>query len=1002
MGSRLALPALLIAALVASALFWWLSNPSEGERGTPTLPVAEAPAPAAAETGELAAPDGPSGADEPLERIAVSAPATAGPVAPETHAHRAEDAPRIEGRVLDRGGQPVAGAVVRAEGPGRLFDIDTEAMAVGGAPSEATTDSEGRFALQGPAPGEVTMRVRAAGFAPLDRRDVPVPADDVVVLEPFVLSRGAILSGHVLDSLGRGVPGAELVSVGDRDAGGMVIIGGKRETVATTAEDGTFRIDQLACGAWKIQVHHDDHPDELFQGLAEVPGEEVAGLAFVLRPGTTISGRVKDVPPGELADLVVRASEVGQDWLSGVRSRKAEVVSDGSFELRGLASDKEYELQARTERDEERTLGFFGRSRSESVRAWGGDVGVVIPYQPEGVLVFQVLDATTRQPLTDFTVEAGVQWPAALRDEDGRVLRTHPEGRVRVGALRPETPEDRVTVTVNAPGYEPYSRDSIAIVAGQELDLGPILLEPVPVVSVTVLDRATGEPVQGATVTIEKEVPAGATSVNRRIEVEDTGDGVSVTTADAIGKTDADGLAVLNSLGGETVTLRVESEAHAPFVRNGLALPRGSDVIELVELSLGGEVVVTVLDPEGEPIAGARVRHREAGQPMMMGFGTGFLGGGGGGTPVTDSSGTVRFTRLRAGLHEFQLNEEQSSGGVFLEGGATINIGGTPTSSEGWTEVEVFEGGVAAVTLEASPRGSLTGRVREAGKLLAGATLSLKEKRSEPVRPNPMTMFGGGGGRRERTDGDGEYAFTDVKEGAYVLEVTHPTRRMPVELDVTVLPEENTFDVDLSVAIVEGRITSVDGEPLEGITVSAERVREEEAGGGRQMFAIRMISDDGGNTVLSSDGELGGDSTVTDADGRYTLRGVTPDVKLAIVAEGPAVQEKKSDPLTVAGDETLRGVDLVLEEAGRVSVEVLTASGSPAGFSLVRATFVDDESVAPQVEFAEDGTANLVGLRPGNWRLNASSVRDGGGGPGVDRDVQVVGGEEAHVTIHLE
>ena len=105
-------------------------------------------------------------------------------------------------------------------------------------------------------------------------------------------------------------------------------------------------------------------------------------------------------------------------------------------------------------------------------------------------------------------VEAGTGWAMPLRDEDGRPRTFFPDGLVRVGDLRPGSDDERIQLVVRATGYREFRRDDIALVAGQEIDLGPIHLEPVPVVRVTVLDAHTGAPVPGALVMLDEEQPA--------------------------------------------------------------------------------------------------------------------------------------------------------------------------------------------------------------------------------------------------------------------------------------------------------------------------------------------------------------------------------------------------------------------------------------------------------------------------------------------------------------
>ena len=81
------------------------------------------------------------------------------------------------------------------------------------------------------------------------------------------------------------------------------------------------------------------------------------------------------------------------------------------------------------------------------------------------------------------------------------------------------------------------------------------------------------------------------------------------------------------------------------------------------------------------------------------------------------------------------------------------------------------------------------------------------------------------------------------------------------------------------------------------------------------------------------------------------------------------------------------------------------ADGAPASFCVVRATYLgDDAGVQPEFSFIQSGTARLTGLRPGPWRVNVQKAGPGRDDqdPGVDREVEVVGGETAQTTIHLD
>ena len=97
------------------------------------------------------------------------------------------------------------------------------------------------------------------------------------------------------------------LDVDERDERAFFFLGTEGTVVGETAPDGTFRLDQLATGTWKIRVRSEEHPERTFEGLAETPGREVSGLEFVLENGAALSGHASGVPQGERGELSVRA-----------------------------------------------------------------------------------------------------------------------------------------------------------------------------------------------------------------------------------------------------------------------------------------------------------------------------------------------------------------------------------------------------------------------------------------------------------------------------------------------------------------------------------------------------------------------------------------------------------------------------------------------------------------------------------------------------------------------
>jgi hypothetical protein len=225
---------------------------------------------------------------------------------------------------------------------------------------------------------------------------------------------------------------------------------------------------------------------------------------------------------------------------------------------------------------------------------------------------------------------------------------------------------------------------------------------------------------------------------------------------------------------------------------------------------------------------------------------------------------------------------------------------------------------------------------------------------------------------------------------------------MPQEFALELREGENTFDVDLSLSIVSGRVLDQEGQGLPGVRVWPERQSPE---GGRQMrFHMLMIDDGGGGGVVDS-GQFGERAT-TDAEGRYTLRGVTSDVDLVIKAEGDSVQPGQSEVVRMAPNEVKDGVDLELEPAGAILVEAALADGAPARFQLVQAEYIgqSDPPVQPKFGCLQQGSTELKGLKPGRWKVNVRSAQGGPGGenPGQDQEIEVAPGETSTAKFEVE
>ncbi|MEM7306182.1 MAG: carboxypeptidase regulatory-like domain-containing protein [Planctomycetota bacterium] len=1023
MTTRNAAVTVLFLVLGAAGVLWFLGGDDGSQQRGGEAPRVSRPgqAEAAAPEADLTAPAAVDGdapeedkrvaASGPAELVAQGAPAEVAEVTPP-----AEDAPQLSGVVLDPAGAPIAGAEVHT-GDRDGFPLDF--VATGEVPGYAkrwttATDEEGRFALRGPAPGSIRLLVRKPGFAPYEDGDVVVPEGDGFELDAVVLAPAAVLEGIVLDHVGRPVEGAELHQESDEFGFRLFFTSGMEERpAAVTDASGRFRVDELVPGAWRVRVETEDHPDRAFEGLAERGGEIVSGLRFELEPGSTIAGRVTDIPDSETSRLEIRANpkEAGDFFgFSMDGSRKAEVAEDGTFEVRGVREDTEYVLQVREEPEGWTGRGFTSRSRSVKVTAFSGDRGLEIQYQPEAAVLFQVVDAETGAPIEELRVEYGFRWTERLVDEDGRVLEDFPEGQVRIGGLRPDSEQAELEIQVDAVGYQSWTREDVLVALGQETDLQVVRLEPLPLVRVTVVDGETGEPVSEALVSIEEESEDGEDFRGfrgRRIVMSSSDDdddepqmvgelGRSAITAD-------DGLAVLTSLEDRRCVIRVEHEEYATALVEGLYLPSGEAVEQRVELSEGGRVVVHVIDEGGNPVVGADVEHRPPGgsqQDFMA-----FFARRRDSDTRTDGEGHVTFDHLMPGLHKFRL--KGGPAGAAFGRNLVMVMDGEQEEEPGWEAADVVEGGEAKVVLVETAKGALLGRVTEAGVDLVGATVDAQLKQDDPTGFGGMRMLGFGGQDGERTDSSGRYRIENLEPGTYTVTIAHPKRRMPAEIEVEVAAGETRQDIDLPVSILEGRITDLDGNPLPGLKVSAS----EKSGGSRFAGRVAMFRSAGGDSsggVVNLGDQLG-DAAYTDDDGRYSLRGVKPDVELLVKATGDGVQPGESESVTVGADEVRRGVDFQLEAGGTVEVEIMKADGSPASFCIVRANYLDEvpeeeesEGSEPKFAFAQSGATTLTGLRPGRWIVTVSAAGPGGDGEDPpEQEIEVEADQPGQLTFHM-
>jgi len=288
----------------------------------------------------------------------------------------------VEGRVVDAGGDPVAGAEVQ---------LTTEDHELSEARSRS--DAGGRFHLEPVAAGVYRLRATAPDHARGERQQAVVVEDQPVSGLEVVLERGALLTGRVL-----GVSPDELalVSVEARAEDGQ-------SRQARLDAGGRYRIPALAPGGWLVRA-------TLWQGQKEARARVVVAPADrELTRDLELGSRLT------LSGVVLLAEEPLPDATLTVRGRRLAIERtvvtgfDGGFRLEDLEPDAYWLGISQPDRlvahnqwlemtgDREITIRLTASSVSGVVRsAQGGEAipGALIRLQPTEGPEFVIADSS--------------------------------------------------------------------------------------------------------------------------------------------------------------------------------------------------------------------------------------------------------------------------------------------------------------------------------------------------------------------------------------------------------------------------------------------------------------------------------------------------------------------------------------------------------------------------------------------------------------------------------
>ncbi len=358
----------------------------------------------------------------------------------------------VSGVVRTTGGAPLAGVALRISGA---------------ATASTVTATDGRYRLDGLAPGAVHLVAAKSGYESV-LADATVQAGGEVDFSPAL--KTAAGSARVLGVVTVSTTGAPL-------AGATVTVAGQ---AAVTAADGRYSIGGLAAGTLAMQVTAPSYVARslslVIDTLADYNLPAIA-LSKTTAPGTTgsvsgvVTARADGAPLGGVAVTV-----------SGSATLTASTGADGSYRIEGIAPGAITIGATRA--------GFAGAGGTATVQA-----GQAILFSPR-------LDAVSAPgvQLTVIDSESGAPVAQATGVLDAQTQAGNAAGSVAFVSV----PSGNHTLTLSAAGYA-TRRMPVQTDGATSLDLKAITLARssllLPLAG-KVTDSASGQPVAGATVAI--------------------------------------------------------------------------------------------------------------------------------------------------------------------------------------------------------------------------------------------------------------------------------------------------------------------------------------------------------------------------------------------------------------------------------------------------------------------------------------------------------------------
>jgi protocatechuate 3,4-dioxygenase beta subunit len=770
-------------------------------------------------------------------------------------------------RVLDPAGRPIAGARVRAE-PSAYAEVFRGALQGGWRPARrlAWTDERGEAVLPWASGEELRLRAFAPGFG---------ESGELVVRE----------GGATLRLAPAGSLEVELLEADGRPAAGVLVRVGEGDWPAGLSDDrGRLALPRAAGGALRLTLTTAKGMEQTGELSSEEMAQGGSPVRLSLSPPILLTGRVLRLPDGRPIPgaLVWPRDDPAGAVRTGSRGGYA-VINNHEGPGAILAAAPGY-LQ--------NGIGF----ETPADQRGAGELAA-LQLQPTGLVEGRVVDEEgnpVQNAQVRATLEQQTSQPPPLEGWQAEA-RTSADGRFRFRRL---LPSEGYHLTATKSGYATASQTVQSVQGRSALPAELVLVKGRRVLG-RVVEEA-GRPVAGARIVFKKGEPV-FTGGSGEFTIPDPSTGVH--------------------------DLRVYRPGFAPLILPSVEVAEKDLRIDLGTLTLRKAIVLDgrVIDPEGKPVAGAKIvagtlfRHmtdRLFTHEEMKGMAEP-------GAAVTDAEGRFRIGEILPG-ERFNLYVKRS-------GYVGATLGGIRATGDRPLEVVL------------RPEATVAGRVLdEAGEPVPNATVRLLPE----VRRIGFEDFQG----TTSTGPDGRFLLRELDAGPVRL-VAAAKGRGTAELDLTLGAGQELKDLAVTLRTegptLEGRVFDGRGLPLAGASVSVLPVLPLPEGG----------------------------SATTDENGSFRIEGL-------LLGEAKVFVSRPQDFRHVHRQVRIQPgrneVELTFPPGHVVSGRVVDGEGAPVADIFVRIESVDTVTETCQGTSAADGSFTLCELPDGSYRIHAWNQERGG------------------------